>query len=92
MVDTALQAPRSAAARKRGGFHRVLQRRSTIAFLMTLPLILLIALLVIYPAFYALHLATLNKSMQRFVGLSNFDYPAASRLVDFFLNRMPAGQ
>jgi len=36
---------------------------------MTLPLILLIALLVIYPAFYSLHLATLNKSMERFVGL-----------------------
>ena len=26
----------------------------------------------LYPAFYSLHLATLNKSMQRFVGLSNF--------------------
>jgi D-alanyl-D-alanine carboxypeptidase len=24
------------------------------------------------------------------VGLSNFDHPAASRLIDFFLNRMPA--
>jgi hypothetical protein len=24
------------------------------------------------------------------IGLSNFDYPAASRLVNFFLNRMPA--
>jgi multiple sugar transport system permease protein len=29
---------------------------------------------VVYPAFYALHLATLNKSMQRFVGLSNFEF------------------
>ena len=41
---------------------------------MTLPLILLIAILVIYPAFYSLHLATLNKSMQRFVGLGNFEF------------------
>jgi ABC-type polysaccharide transport system permease subunit len=41
---------------------------------MTLPLILLIAVLVIYPAFYSLHLATLNKSMQRFVGLGNFEF------------------
>ena len=49
-----------------------MQRKSTIAFLMTLPLILLIALLVIYPAFYSLHLATLNKSMERFVGFGNF--------------------
>ena len=41
---------------------------------MTLPLILLIGLLVLYPAFYSLHLATLNKSMQRFVGLGNFEF------------------
>ena len=49
-----------------------MQRKSTIAFLMALPLILLIALLVIYPALYSLHLATLNKSMERFVGFGNF--------------------
>jgi multiple sugar transport system permease protein len=29
---------------------------------------------VIYPAFYSLHLATLNKSMQRFVGFGNFEF------------------
>ena len=28
----------------------------------------------LYPAFYSLHLATLNKSMQRFVGLGNFEF------------------
>ena len=28
----------------------------------------------IYPAFYSLHLATLNKSMQRFIGLGNFEF------------------
>jgi multiple sugar transport system permease protein len=33
-----------------------------------------VAVLVIYPAFYSLHLATLNKSMQRFVGLGNFQF------------------
>ena len=49
-----------------------MQRKSTIAFFMALPLILLIALLVLYPAIYSIHLATLNKSMQRFVGLDNF--------------------
>ena len=74
MVDTALQAPSAVAARKRGSFHRMLQRRSTIAFLMTLPLILLILLLVLYPAGYSLHLATLNKSMERFVGFGNFTF------------------
>ena len=51
-----------------------MKRKSTAAFLMTLPLILLIVLLVIYPAFYSLHLATLNKSMQRFIGLGNFQF------------------
>ena len=35
-------------------------------------LILLIALLVIYPALYSMYLATLNKSMEHFVGLDNF--------------------
>ncbi|MEH2627011.1 multiple sugar transport system permease protein [Bradyrhizobium sp. AZCC 1719] len=77
MADVVLQPNRattSKTARKRGSLHKMLKRKSTAAFLMTLPLILLIALLVIYPAFYALHLATLNKSMQRFVGLSNFAF------------------
>ncbi len=46
------------AVRRRSGLRRALQRKSTIAFFLTLPLILLIALLVIYPAFYSLHLST----------------------------------
>jgi multiple sugar transport system permease protein len=77
MADVALQPNRAATAktaRKRSSLHNALKRKSTVAFLMTLPLILLIAILVIYPAFYALHLATLNKSMQRFIGLSNFEF------------------
>jgi multiple sugar transport system permease protein len=41
---------------------------------MTLPLILLISILVIYPTFYSLHLATLNKSMKKFVGVDNFEF------------------
>src|SRR5258708_22881807 len=61
-------------ARKRSSLHNTLKRKATAAFLMTLPLIILIALLVIYPAFYSMHLATLNKSMQRFVGLGNFQF------------------
>ena len=51
-----------------------MQRRSTIAFLMTLPLIILIVTLVAYPAGYAVYLAMLNKGMTRFVGLGNFDF------------------
>jgi multiple sugar transport system permease protein len=64
----------TAPAQKRTSLRGALKRKSTAAFLMTLPLILLILILVIYPAFYSLHLATLNKSMQRFVGLGNFEF------------------
>jgi len=49
-----------------------MRRKSMIAFLFALPLIAIVAGLVIYPAFYAIHLATLNKGMQRFVGFDNF--------------------
>src|SRR3954463_5562589 len=72
MVDAVMDGARNpAAVRKSSGMRRMMQRKSTIAFLMALPLILLIGLLVLYPAFYAVHLAMLNKSMERFVGISN---------------------
>src|ERR1043165_9957313 len=77
MVDAVLNDTRTLpqqAIRKRTGLRKAMQRKSTIAFLMALPLILLIVLLVLYPAFYSVHLATLNKSMERFVGLSNFTF------------------
>jgi multiple sugar transport system permease protein len=60
--------------RKHGGLRRFARRKSTIAFMMTLPLILLIAALVVYPTFYAIYLAMLNKSLERFVGFSNFTF------------------
>src|SRR5262245_30088201 len=73
MVDVVLERQATVSVeRRRTGIRGILQRKSTIAFLMALPLILLIALLVIYPALYSIHLATLNKSMERFVGLGNF--------------------
>ncbi|QWG11014.1 sugar ABC transporter permease [Bradyrhizobium sediminis] len=77
MADVAIERSSAAppqTARKRSSLRTALKRKSTAAFLMTLPLILLISLLVIYPAFYSLHLATLNKSMQRFVGFGNFQF------------------
>src|SRR5471030_136181 len=77
MVDVVFQPNNAAQARvvrKRSSLRATLRRKSTAAFLMTLPLILLIGILVLYPAFYSLHLATLNKSMQRFVGLGNFEF------------------
>jgi multiple sugar transport system permease protein len=77
MVDVAIERNSAASprpARKRASLRTAMKRKSTAAFLMTLPLILLILLLVIYPAFYSLHLATLNKSMQRFIGFGNFQF------------------
>ena len=58
----------------RTGLHKLMQRKSTIAFLMALPLILLITILVAYPAGYAVWLAMLNKSMTKFVGFGNFEF------------------
>ena len=77
MVDAAIgedtvARPRRAATRR--GLRHALKLKSTVAFLLTLPLILLITLLVVYPAAYSVHLATLNKSMQRFVGFGNFEF------------------
>ncbi len=75
MADLVLGRIHAAAgARRRSSLRKAMQRKSTTAFLMTLPLILLIALLVVYPAFYSVHLATLNRSMERFVGLGNFEF------------------
>src|SRR5258707_2243780 len=73
MVEATVQAPAMAASgRRRFSFRTARRRKSTIAFLMTLPLVLLVPLLVLYPALYSIHLATLNKSMERFVGFGNF--------------------
>lgn len=58
------------------------QRRSTVAFLMSLPLIVLIGGLMVYPTFYAIYLSTLNRRMTEFVGADNF----------FFLLRRPTFQ
>ena len=77
MADVVFQHSRSARAtgtRKRASLHYALRRKSTVAFLLTLPLILLIAIFVLYPALYSVHLATLNKSMQHFVGFGNFRF------------------
>jgi multiple sugar transport system permease protein len=61
-----------AGRRSRGGLRRFTQKRSSIAFVMALPLILLVVGLVIYPAFYAIYLSLLNKKMTAFVGLGQY--------------------
>src|ERR1700735_1843250 len=72
-IPIGVAAPGRSVAR-RGSMRRFAQRRSTTGFLLCLPLILLIAGFVIYPAFYAIYLSMLNKKMTAFVGLSNFAF------------------
>jgi multiple sugar transport system permease protein len=52
---------------------RLARRRSTIAFLMTLPLIVVVVGLVAYPAAYGMYLSTLNRRMTAFIGFGNFE-------------------
>jgi multiple sugar transport system permease protein len=51
---------------------RLARRRSTIAFAMALPLILVIAGLVAWPATWAIYLSTMNRRMTANVGFDNF--------------------
>ncbi|KAA2214167.1 carbohydrate ABC transporter permease [Teichococcus oryzae] len=74
MSQGTLIASAPPAVAPRGGLRRLARRNSTIAFLLTLPLILLILGLVVYPFLYALYLSTLNKRMTRFIGLENFTF------------------
>jgi len=74
MADVAARDLRVPVAGNQLSLHKFARRKSTIAFLMALPLIVIIASLVIYPALYSIHLATLNKSMTKFVGFGNFEF------------------
>jgi len=78
MVDAVQQtwSPELAGvqAARRSGLHRFMRRRSTIAFLMCLPLLVIILGLVAYPALYAIYLSMLNKSQTHFVWLGNFRF------------------
>ena len=75
MVDTALREPAVPTRTTRpSGLRVYMQRKSTIAFFMALPLILIIACWWFIRRSIRIHLATLNKSMQHFVGLGNFTF------------------
>jgi multiple sugar transport system permease protein len=74
MADVVARDLRVPVAGRQLSLQKFARRKSTIAFLMALPLIAIVAFLVVYPAIYSIHLATLNKSMQRFVGLGNFEF------------------
>jgi multiple sugar transport system permease protein len=72
MVDAVAPQGQLAVSAGRSSLHKLMRRKSTVAFFMTLPLLVVIGFFVVYPAGYAIHLATLNKSMERFVGFDNF--------------------
>lgn len=63
---------------RRSSLRRFARRRSSLAFVMCVPLFLLIASLVIYPFFYSIYLSMLNRSMTRFIGLFNYMYLLSS--------------
>ena len=46
---------------------------------MCLPLILIVACLIVYPAFYSIYLSMLNKTQTRFIGLGNFQFLLSQR-------------
>ncbi|HEV2549631.1 MAG TPA: sugar ABC transporter permease [Stellaceae bacterium] len=64
----------SARIVRTSGLHRMARRRSTIAFLFALPLLLVLAGLIVYPGFYAIYLSLLNKAQTKFVGLGNYAF------------------
>src|SRR6476646_230330 len=72
-VPVGVMTPAKSAGRKTA-MKKFTQRRSTIGFMLCLPLILLVACFVVYPAFYAIYLSMLNKKMTAFVGLDNFAF------------------
>src|SRR5437660_11964506 len=74
MADVVARDLSLPAAHRRLTMRKFARRKSTIAFFMCLPLILVVACLVVYPAFYSISLAMRNKSMQHFVGFGNFTF------------------
>src|SRR5438876_963162 len=74
MADVVARDLRVPAAHTRLTMQKLVRRKSTIAFFMCLPLILVVACLVVYPAFYSISLAMMNTSMQHFVGFGNFTF------------------
>lgn len=55
-------------------FKVLLGRKSTLAFLLCVPLLVLVIGLIVYPFFYSIFLAMLNRKETRFIGLLNFIY------------------
>jgi len=74
VTQAELANPKYSEAERAGSLHRFMRRRSTLAFLMTLPLILIIVGLVAWPSVYSIYLSMLSKKMTSFVGLDNYAF------------------
>jgi multiple sugar transport system permease protein len=57
-----------------GNLYRLARRRSTVAFLFALPLLVVIGGLIVYPGIYAVYLSMLNKAQTKFIGFGNYTF------------------
>ncbi|MES2714041.1 MAG: sugar ABC transporter permease [Pseudomonadota bacterium] len=75
MADGTLAAPRAPefSDQRANSLQRFTRRRSTIAFLMTLPLLAVVLGLIAYPATYGIYLSLLNRRMTEFAGFLNYE-------------------
>ncbi len=73
MADGTVMMQGAPAPAGTSSLKRFARRRSTIAFFMTLPLIVVIGGLVAWPAGYAIYLSMLNRRMTQFIGFTNFE-------------------
>ena len=58
----------------KGGLHRLMRRRSSIALLWCTPLIALVLGLVFFPFLYSIYLSMLNKAQTKFIWFGNFTF------------------
>ena len=64
----------SALTRQRASLHGLMRRRSSVALLMCLPLLIIVASLIVYPGLYSIYLSMLNRPQTKFIGFGNFTY------------------
>src|SRR5258708_20407227 len=61
-------------AARPGNLYRLARRRSTVAFLFALPLLVVVGGLIVYPGIYAVYLSMLNKAQTRFLRFGNYAF------------------
>jgi multiple sugar transport system permease protein len=72
-ADGTIMAARAGRSEGVSSLQRFARRRSSIAFLMTTPLLIVVLGLVAYPAAFGIYLSMLNRRMTAFIGLGNFE-------------------